>query len=98
MGQAFTEVEVLQLLRSLLPVLQYIHSCGIIHRDISPENIILRDSDGKPILTHFGLVKELATRFQSVASIPVTNVGNWDIIQVSKYKQEMFTLIVIYMH
>jgi len=77
-GQAFTEVEVLQLLRSLLPILHYIHSCGIIHRDISPENIILRDSDGKPILTNFGLVKELATRFQSVGSIPITNVGKWE--------------------
>ncbi len=44
-GQTFTETEVLHLLRSLLPVLEHIHSRGIIHRDISPENIILRDSE-----------------------------------------------------
>ncbi|WGV27249.1 protein kinase domain-containing protein [Halotia branconii] len=75
-GQTFTETEVLQLLRSLLPVLEHIHSRGIIHRDISPENIILRDSDGKPVLIDFGVVKELATRLQSPNSTaPVTTVG-----------------------
>ncbi|MBE9052347.1 serine/threonine protein kinase [Nostocales cyanobacterium LEGE 11386] len=75
-GQTFTEVEVLQLIRSLLPVLEHIHSRGIIHRDISPENIILRDSDTKPVLIDFGVVKELATRLQSPDSTtPVTTVG-----------------------
>ncbi|MBE9033632.1 serine/threonine-protein kinase [aff. Roholtiella sp. LEGE 12411] len=75
-NQTFTEAEVLQLLRSLLPVLEHIHSRGIIHRDISPENIILRDSDAKPVLIDFGVVKELATRLQFPNSTsPVTTVG-----------------------
>ncbi|RCJ16955.1 serine/threonine protein kinase [Nostoc sp. ATCC 43529] len=75
-GQTFTEAEVFGLIESLLPVLEHIHSRGIIHRDISPENIILRDSDGKPVLIDFGVVKELATRLQSPDSImPVTSVG-----------------------
>ncbi|MBD2210748.1 serine/threonine protein kinase [Nostoc linckia FACHB-104] len=75
-SQTLTEKEVLQLLRSLLPVLAHIHSRGIIHRDISPENIILRDSDSQPVLIDFGVVKELATRLQSPNSTaPVTTVG-----------------------
>ncbi|MFN6440555.1 MAG: protein kinase domain-containing protein [Nostoc sp. DedSLP01] len=75
-GQTFTQAEVLALIESLLPVLEHIHSRGIIHRDISPENIILRDSDGKPVLIDFGVVKELATRLQSPDSLmPVTSVG-----------------------
>ncbi|MCG6134166.1 MAG: protein kinase [Nostoc sp. LLA-1] len=75
-GQTFTEAEVLQLIRSLLPVLEHIHSRGIIHRDISPENIILRNSDTKPVLIDFGVVKELATRLQSPDSTePITTVG-----------------------
>ncbi|BAY93474.1 MULTISPECIES: serine/threonine-protein kinase [unclassified Tolypothrix] len=75
-SQTLTEKEVLQMLRSLLPVLAHIHSRGIIHRDISPENIILRDSDGQPVLIDFGVVKELATRLQSPNSTaPVTTVG-----------------------
>ncbi|MDZ7956536.1 MAG: serine/threonine-protein kinase [Aulosira sp. DedQUE10] len=75
-SQTLTEKEVLQLMRSLLPVLEHIHSRGIIHRDISPENIILRDSDSQPVLIDFGVVKELATRLQSPNSTaPVTTVG-----------------------
>ncbi|MBD2206922.1 serine/threonine protein kinase [Calothrix sp. FACHB-1219] len=76
LGQNLTENEVLLLIRSLLPVLEHIHSRGIIHRDISPENIILRESDSKPVLIDFGVVKELATRLQSPDSTaPVTSVG-----------------------
>jgi serine/threonine protein kinase len=75
-GQTFTEAEVLQLIQSLLPILEHIHSRGIIHRDISPENIILRDSDRLPVLIDFGVVKELATRLQTPDNTSsVTSVG-----------------------
>lgn len=56
-GQTFTETEVLELLKQLLPVLSYIHSRQIVHRDISPDNIMLRDSDRLPVLIDFGVVK-----------------------------------------
>lgn len=74
-NQTFSEAEILQLLRQLLPVLAHLHIRGIIHRDISPDNIILRN-DGKPVLIDFGVVKELATRFQSPNITPQpTTVG-----------------------
>jgi serine/threonine-protein kinase len=53
-----SENTVKELLRSLLPVLEYIQTRGIIHRDIKPENIILRSSDQQPVLIDFGSVKE----------------------------------------
>jgi serine/threonine protein kinase len=55
------ENTVKKILADLLPVLDYIHSNGVIHRDIKPSNIILRQQDGKPVLIDFGIAKELAT-------------------------------------
>ncbi|MBW4520782.1 MAG: protein kinase [Scytolyngbya sp. HA4215-MV1] len=74
-GYAFSEPEVLQLMRQLLPVLAHIHAKGIVHRDIAPDNIILRERDRLPVLIDFGVVKELATRFQSESRIQPTTVG-----------------------
>jgi serine/threonine protein kinase, bacterial len=59
-GKTFTEAEVTQFLAQILPVLGYIHSLGVIHRDISPDNLIQRDRDGLPILIDFGGVKQVA--------------------------------------
>ncbi len=47
-----------QILVDLLPVLDYIHGRGMIHRDIKPDNIILRARDNLPVLIDFGAVKE----------------------------------------
>ncbi|NET36996.1 MAG: serine/threonine protein kinase, partial [Cyanothece sp. SIO1E1] len=60
-GLNFSEWEVIQLLRQLLPVLQYIHGMGVIHRDIAPDNLILRNQDQLPVLIDFGGVKQVAT-------------------------------------
>lgn len=64
LGGAFSETEVRQFLQQLLPVLAHIHAKGIIHRDVSPDNIILRQQDGLPVLIDFGVVKEVVTRMQ----------------------------------
>jgi serine/threonine protein kinase, bacterial len=57
----FTETQVRQFLTDILPTLTYIHSKGIIHRDIKPDNIMVRQSDNKPVLIDFGAVKEIMT-------------------------------------
>ncbi|MBP5974017.1 protein kinase [Brasilonema sp. CT11] len=59
-GLRFTEAEVSLLMQQILPVLQYIHSIGVIHRDISPDNLILRNTDQLPVLIDFGGVKQVA--------------------------------------
>jgi serine/threonine protein kinase, bacterial len=58
-NQTFSESEVVTLLTQLLPVLDYIHGRGVIHRDLSPDNLICRNSDRLPVLIDFGGVKEV---------------------------------------
>ncbi len=77
-GLQFNEAEVMQLMLQILPVLEYIHSLGIIHRDISPDNLMLRSTDGLPVLIDFGGVKQIAATviYQLDASAPVpTRLG-----------------------
>jgi serine/threonine protein kinase, bacterial len=64
-----TESEVTQLLLDILPVLEYIHSAGVIHRDISPDNLILRNSDLRPVLIDFGGVKQIAATVSQLAQV-----------------------------
>ena len=61
----FSEAEVKQLLTQVLPILEYIHSMGVIHRDISPDNLILREGDELPVLIDFGCIKEVEIKTQS---------------------------------
>lgn len=72
--QAFTEDEILSLLRQILPVLQYLHNLRVIHRDIAPDNLILRETDHLPVLIDFGGVKQIAAQVEqqlrSHAAIP----------------------------
>jgi serine/threonine protein kinase/class 3 adenylate cyclase len=61
-GAAFSETEVVQWLAHLLPVLDYLHSLNIVHRDISPDNVMLPEGQSCPMLIDFGLVKQAVNR------------------------------------
>jgi serine/threonine-protein kinase len=52
------EATVQRIFMDILPVLDYVHQRQIIHRDIKPDNIILRKRDDKPVLIDFGAVRE----------------------------------------
>ena len=54
----YNEDQIRGLLKNLLPVLQFIHSHNVIHRDIKPDNIIRRqNSDRQLVLVDFGAAK-----------------------------------------
>lgn len=74
-GGKFSELEVTKLLVELLPVLDYIHQENLIHRDISPDNLIKRHSDGKPVLIDFGCVKLAANALSQSTGQHITLIG-----------------------
>ncbi|MEC4982808.1 MAG: serine/threonine-protein kinase [Oscillatoria sp. PMC 1068.18] len=53
------EAKIWQLLKDILPVLQYIHDRRVIHRDLKPDNIMRRRQDNKLILIDFGIARLL---------------------------------------
>ncbi|MBW4474936.1 MAG: serine/threonine protein kinase [Stenomitos rutilans HA7619-LM2] len=56
----FSEEQVWYLLNDLLPVMTFIHSHHVIHRDIKPQNIIRRATTKQFVLVDFGAAKTLS--------------------------------------
>jgi serine/threonine protein kinase, bacterial len=74
------EVTVKNIVVETLTILEFVQSQGIIHRDIKPDNIIIRQRDNKAILIDFGAVREtMATQMtpsgHSTASIIIGTPG-----------------------
>ncbi|MGK7938090.1 MAG: protein kinase [Xenococcaceae cyanobacterium] len=67
-GQVFSEIEVVRWLMNMLPILTYIHQRGIIHRDISPDNIMQPQGEELPVLIDFGVGK--------LMNLPYADKGN----------------------
>ncbi len=51
-------VQVIDILSEVLEILDFIHSQGIIHRNLKPANIIRRESDNKLVINDFGAPQE----------------------------------------
>ena len=54
-----SERRLAEIIRDLARALNRAHDEGVIHRDLKPANIIIRDDNGKPVVTDFGLAKDL---------------------------------------
>jgi predicted Ser/Thr protein kinase len=51
--------EAASLLVAVARAAAYAHERGIVHRDIKPQNVLVLNESGQPVLTDFGLAKEL---------------------------------------
>ncbi|NJP08178.1 MAG: tetratricopeptide repeat protein [Leptolyngbyaceae cyanobacterium RU_5_1] len=76
-GQVWLQDQVIQLLRTILSILVFIHGQGVIHQDIQPDNVYRRLPSGKLVLVNFRLLREISTpRFNSHRSpIPLNIEG-----------------------
>ena len=64
------EAELKAILYPLLNGLEVVHGADFLHRDIKPGNIVLRDSDGSPVLLDFGAARQaVGAKSRSVTSI-----------------------------
>jgi len=68
----FDEQKVKQVLVQVLPVLKFVHSHNVVHRDITPVNILRRRRDGRLVLIDFGVAKQLSN---TMIAQPGTKVG-----------------------
>jgi len=66
------EVGIRDLLQDTLPVLDFIHRHNVIHRDITPTNLIRRDTDRRLFLIDFGIAKRFG---EALTAEPGTRIG-----------------------
>ena len=71
----FSETAIRILLKDLLPILQFIHERGVIHRDITPNNVIRRKADGKFVLIDFGIAKQFSETLQQETGTRIGTEG-----------------------
>jgi len=84
---AYEPEEIEQLLRDLLPVLQFVHDNQVIHRDIKPQNIIRRKSDNLPVLIDFGVSKWVS---QTTLNQTGTVVGSAEYMPLEQLRGKVF--------
>ncbi len=68
----FSEQKIRETLAGVLPLLKFIHDRQVIHRDITPANIIRRKLDNKLVLIDFGVSKLLSAE---TSGQPGTKIG-----------------------
>ena len=66
-NNTFSLQELLSIVGNVAEAVHYAHEHGVIHRDLKPANIIVRDRDKFPVLTDFGLAKNLDSTFKLTA-------------------------------
>ena len=57
----WTQQQVIEFLQDILPVIAFVHEHNVIHRDITPSNLIRRDGARQIVLIDFGAVKEISS-------------------------------------
>jgi serine/threonine protein kinase len=69
-----TEDEIREVLDPLLDGVTLVHKSGFLHRDIKPDNVVIRRADGSPVLIDFGAARQTAGGIHEITQ-PIVSAG-----------------------
>jgi serine/threonine protein kinase/HAMP domain-containing protein len=69
------EATLVSLFAPLLDGLAVVHAAGYLHRDIKPDNIYVRDSDGSLVLLDFGAARQTASERAEIGTVVTPGYG-----------------------
>ena len=78
-----SEAEALKYINQIGTALEYIHQQGMLHRDVKPNNIMLRKSQQEAVLIDFGLARE----FDLNKTRSMTNARTEGYAPIEQYKR-----------
>ena len=80
-----SEDELKGILYPLLDALEVIHRADFLHRDIKPGNIVIRDTDGSPVLLDFGSARQAI----EAKSRPITSIVTPGYAPIEQYSSQI---------
>ena len=98
--EGLTSLESLRITSQIARALDAIHSRGVIHRDLKPQNILFRDPD-RPVLVDFGLAKSVGahttlTRHGEVIATPRYMSPEQCLGKPADHRSDLYSLGVIF--
>ena len=80
-----SEDELKGILYPLLDALEVIHRADFLHRDIKPGNVVIRDTDGSPVLLDFGSARQAI----EAKSRPITSIVTPGYAPIEQYSSQI---------
>lgn len=99
-GVQFSQSDVEELLRQVLPLLTFLHQNNLIHRDIKPANII-KNSTGDYVLVDFGAAKRVSETVLAKTGTTIGSVGYTAMEQLrgrTTYSSDIYSLGMTCLH